>query len=114
MVLPPKEPEDPYSWITFVGEVDLWMSCGAHVWLVNGPRSTEDQSWDRMNEKAHCHIMGYINNHPDFVPQLHDNISAEAGILRSSMACLRVGLVHDPRKWWTAEQAVEFFNKLRG
>ncbi|VDO20404.1 unnamed protein product [Heligmosomoides polygyrus] len=58
--------------------------------------------------------MGYINNHLDFVPQLHDKIPAEAGILRSSMACLRVGLVHDPRKWWTAEQAVEFFNKLCG
>ncbi|VDO20406.1 unnamed protein product [Heligmosomoides polygyrus] len=42
LALPPKEPEDPYSWITFVGAVDLWMSCGAHVWLVNGPRSTED------------------------------------------------------------------------
>ncbi|VDL61775.1 unnamed protein product, partial [Nippostrongylus brasiliensis] len=113
VVLPPREPEDPYSWIPFVGAVDLWLACGAHVWLVNGPRSAEDQSWDRMNQKARSHVLSYIDHHPQFLEQLHDKTPPEAGILSASMACLKVGLVRDPRKWWTAPQAVEFYNKLR-
>ncbi|VDP45495.1 unnamed protein product [Heligmosomoides polygyrus] len=112
-VLPPREPEDPYSWIPFVGAVDLWLAYGAHVWIVNGPRSVEDQSWDRLNQKTRSHVLSYIDHHPEFLAQLHDKIPPEAGILKASMACLKVGLVRDPRKWWTTQQAVEFYNKLR-
>ncbi|VDO78406.1 unnamed protein product [Haemonchus placei] len=41
-VMPPKEPEDAFSWIQFTATVDLWLSYGAHVWMVNGPRSCDD------------------------------------------------------------------------
>ncbi|KAL6723814.1 hypothetical protein Aduo_018780 [Ancylostoma duodenale] len=113
LVLPPREPEDRYSWIQFVGALDLWLRCGAHVWVVNGPRSIEDNSWNRMNQKAREHMVGYLDANPDFLPQLHDLVPAEAGVLKASMACLKVGVVKDPRKRWDAPQALEFYGYLR-
>ncbi|VDO45798.1 unnamed protein product [Heligmosomoides polygyrus] len=113
LVLPPREPDDPYCWIPFVAALDLWLTCGAHVWIVNGPRSCEDASWDRMNESARHHMLGYLDFHPQFAMQVNDLIPSEPGVLRASMACLRVGVIQDPRKWMTARQALEFFNFLR-
>ncbi|VDL83425.1 unnamed protein product [Nippostrongylus brasiliensis] len=113
LILPPQEPEDPYSWIPFVAATDLWLTCGAHLWIVNGPRSVENASWDRMNETARLHVLGYMDGHSQFVPQLHDLIPAEPGVLLSSMACLKVGVVKDPRKWLTPGQALEFYEFLR-
>ncbi|KAL6724148.1 hypothetical protein Aduo_019063 [Ancylostoma duodenale] len=52
LILPPREPEDRYCWVQFVAAIDLWLTCGAHVFVVNGPRSGEINNWDRMNEKV--------------------------------------------------------------
>lgn len=112
IVLPPKEPDDSYSWIQLVSAVDLWFRCGAQIWMVNGPRSGEDGSWNRLNEKARGHVLGYLDHHPEFVAQWHDLVPAEAGRVKASMACLRVGLVHDPMKWWDVTSAMEFYGQL--
>ncbi|KAK6056783.1 zinc knuckle [Cooperia oncophora] len=111
-VMPPKEPDDSFSWIPFTAAIDLWLSCGAQVWMVNGPRSYDDGSWNRMNEKARSHILGYLNEHAGFVEQWHDLLPEEMGVWRASMACLRVGVVQDHRKWWEAPQALEFYGHL--
>ncbi|KIH63070.1 hypothetical protein ANCDUO_06636 [Ancylostoma duodenale] len=66
-----------------------------------------------MNQKAREHMVGYLDANPDFLPQLHDLVPAEAGVLKASMACLKVGIVKDPRKWWDAPQALEFYSYLR-
>ncbi|VDO92581.1 unnamed protein product [Heligmosomoides polygyrus] len=112
IVLPPKEPDDSYSWIQLVSAVDLWFRCGAQIWMVNGPRSGEDGSWNRLNEKARGHVLGYLDHHPEFVAQWHALVPAEAGRVKASMACLRVGLVHDPMKWWDVTSAMEFYGQL--
>ncbi|XGW28157.1 hypothetical protein V3C99_008173, partial [Haemonchus contortus] len=104
-VMPPREPEDAFSWIQFTAAVDLWLSCEAHVWMVNGPRSCDDGSWNRMNQRARTHILGYLDDHADFVKQWHDLLPEDVGVLKASMACLRVGLVEDPRKWWEVPRA---------
>ncbi|KAK6018546.1 zinc knuckle [Ostertagia ostertagi] len=111
-VMPPREPEDAYSWIQFTAAVDLWLSCGAHVWMVNGPRSCDDGSWNRMNQRARTHILGYLDDHADFAQQWHDLLPEDVGVLKASMACLRVGVVEDPRKWWEVPRALEFFDHL--
>ncbi|EYC14761.1 hypothetical protein Y032_0039g140 [Ancylostoma ceylanicum] len=106
LVLPPRELEDRYSWIQFVGALDLWLRCGSHVWVMNGPRPIENNGWNRMNQKAREHIVGYLDANPDFLPQLHDLVPAEAGVLKACVACLKVGVVKDPRKWWNAGAGV--------
>ncbi|KHJ81039.1 hypothetical protein OESDEN_19278 [Oesophagostomum dentatum] len=83
----------------------LWFSC----YLVNGPRSSDIHSWDRLNEKAHQHIHTCTDMHPDLLTQVHDLIPAEAGVMKRDMACLMVGVVEDPRRWWQVTQATEFF-----
>ncbi|VDO85689.1 unnamed protein product [Haemonchus placei] len=112
-VLPPKEPADPFSWLQFVNAINLWLTCGAHVIVVNGPRSSELNSWDRMNEKARNHLNGYVDTYPAFLSQLHYLIPSEPGVLSSAMACLKVGLVQDQKRWWAVDQAVEFYGFLR-
>ncbi|KAK6036274.1 hypothetical protein COOONC_26221 [Cooperia oncophora] len=113
LVLPPREPADPYSWLQFVNALNLWLSCGAHVIVVNGPRAVEENSWDRLNAKTRSHINGYVDTYPSFLNQIHCLVPAEPGILSSTMACLKVGVVHNPDRWWPVEQAVEFFEFLR-
>ncbi|VDO76537.1 unnamed protein product [Heligmosomoides polygyrus] len=112
IVLPPKEPDESCAWIQLVSDVDLWFRCGAQIWMVNGPRFGEDDSWNRLNEKARGHVLGYRDRHPEFVAQWHDLVPAEAGRVKASMACLRVGLVHDPMKWWDVTSAMEFYGQL--
>ncbi|KAL6737710.1 hypothetical protein Aduo_011329 [Ancylostoma duodenale] len=113
LVLPPREPEDRYCWVQFVAAVDLRLTCGAHVFVVNGPRSNEVNSWDRLNEKARQHLHTYLDTHPDLLPQLRDLVPAEPGVLRAGMACLMVGIVEDPHRWWSWAQATEFYRYLR-
>ncbi|KIH58474.1 hypothetical protein ANCDUO_11320 [Ancylostoma duodenale] len=113
LVLPPREPEDRYCWVQFVAAIDLWLTCGAHVFVVNGPRSNEVNSWDRMNEKARQHLQSYFDTHPDLLPQLRDLVPAEPGVMKSGMACLMVGVVEDPLRWWPWPQATEFYRYLR-
>ncbi|KAK5971671.1 hypothetical protein GCK32_006177 [Trichostrongylus colubriformis] len=112
-VLPPKEPTDPFSWLQFVNSLNLWLTCGAHVTVVNGPRSVELHSWDRLNEKARSHMTGYLNTYPAYMSRLHYLIPSEPGVLSPTMACLKVGVVHDPNRWWAVEQATEFYEFLR-
>ncbi|KAK6038313.1 hypothetical protein COOONC_24182, partial [Cooperia oncophora] len=114
LVLPPREPADPYSWLQFVNALNLWLSCGAHVIIVNGPRAVEENSWDRLNAKTRSHINGYVDTYPSFLNQIHCLVPAEPGILSSTMACLKVGVVHNPDRWWPVEQAVEFFEFSEG
>lgn len=113
LVLPPREPEDAYSWVPFMGAIDLWLTCGAQLWLVNGPRSCDDHSWDRLNGRVRSHLLSYADMHPEFLQQVHNLVPAEPGILKASMASLTVGVVSDPHRWWTWTQAVEFYAFLR-
>ncbi|KAK5969000.1 Integrase catalytic domain-containing protein [Trichostrongylus colubriformis] len=110
-VLPPKEPTDPFSWLQFVNSLNLWL--GAHVTVVNGPRSVELHSWDRLNEKSRSHMTGYLDTYPAFMSRLHYLIPSEPGVLSPAMACSKVGVVHDPNRWWAVEQATEFYESLR-
>ncbi|KAK6061638.1 hypothetical protein COOONC_00694 [Cooperia oncophora] len=80
----------------FVNALNLWLSCGAHVIVVNGPRAVEENSWDRLNAKTRSHINGYVDTYPSFLNQIHCLVPAEPGILSSTMACLKVGVVHNP------------------
>ncbi|KAK6033274.1 hypothetical protein OSTOST_00502 [Ostertagia ostertagi] len=105
LILPPKEPSNAYSWIQFANVLKLWLSCGTQI--------RRGRNLDRLNEKARCHLQGYMDAFPAFVSQIHDMIPAEPGVLKSSMACLKVGVVHDPERWWHVEQAMEFYNFLR-
>ncbi|VDO34909.1 unnamed protein product [Haemonchus placei] len=113
-VMPLREPEDVPSWIQFTAAVDLWLSCGTHVWMVNGPRSCDDVSWNRINQRARTHILGYLDDLADFVHQWHDLLSEDIGVLKASIAYLRVGLVEDPRKWWEVPRAMELYDLLQG
>ncbi|KAL6726737.1 hypothetical protein Aduo_008677 [Ancylostoma duodenale] len=90
LVLPPREPEDRYCWVQFVAAIDLWLTCGAHVFVVNGPRSNE----------IYC---------PSYVTWCRQ----KPGVMKSGMACLMVGVVEDPLRWWPWPQATEFYRYLR-
>ncbi|EYC46137.1 hypothetical protein Y032_0406g892 [Ancylostoma ceylanicum] len=113
LMLPLREPEDRYCWVQFAAVVDLWLTCGAHVLVVNGPRSNEVNSWDRMNEKARQHLRSYFDTHPDLLLQLRDLVPTEPGVTKSGMACSRIGVVEDPRRWWQWAQVTEFYRYLR-
>ncbi|VDO84455.1 unnamed protein product [Haemonchus placei] len=81
--------------------------------VVNGPRSSGLNSWDRRNEKARNHFNGYVDTYPAFLSQLHYLIPSEPGVLSSAMASLKVGLVHDQTRLWTVDQAIESYGFLR-
>ncbi|VDO47471.1 unnamed protein product [Heligmosomoides polygyrus] len=78
-----------------MGAIDLWRTCGAQLWLVNGPRSCDDHSWDRLNGPVRGHLLSYTDMHSEF---LHP-VPAEPGILKASMACLKVGVMSDSHRW---------------
>ncbi|KAL6724147.1 hypothetical protein Aduo_019062 [Ancylostoma duodenale] len=38
---------------------------------------------------------------------------AEPGVMKAGMACLMVGVVEDPHRWWAWAQATEFYRYLK-
>ena len=66
-----------------------------------------------MNENARKQIHGYADARPELLPQLHDFIPAEPGVMKVGMVCLMVGVVDDPRRWWNVTPATEFYKYLR-
>ncbi|VDO61997.1 unnamed protein product [Haemonchus placei] len=65
-----------------------------------------------MSKNERNHSNGYVDIYPAFLSQLHYILPLERRVLSSAMACLEVGLVHDGNRWWTVDQAIEFYGFL--
>ncbi|VDP37744.1 unnamed protein product [Heligmosomoides polygyrus] len=80
----------------FADEVDGSHRFMAGVWCTRLDREWSQicrgPNWDRLNQKRRSHVLSYIDHHPEFLAQLHDEIPPEAGILKASMACLKKDL----------------------
>ncbi|VDP39960.1 unnamed protein product [Heligmosomoides polygyrus] len=65
LVLPPEEPPKVTAWLALMSAIDLWVTCGVRVYIVNGPRTVNIVSWEHAMIKARGHVLSYLNSKPE-------------------------------------------------
>ncbi|RCN49896.1 integrase core domain protein [Ancylostoma caninum] len=111
LVMPSVEPK-PGSWLPLVHAVSMWLQCGTLVYLIAGPRSTDENSWYRVCHQARSHINGFLESHPELLPQVVDKLPVESGVVDPNSPCFAVAVLEDPNAWIAERHARMFYEYL--
>ncbi|EYC20218.1 hypothetical protein Y032_0022g514 [Ancylostoma ceylanicum] len=111
LVMPSVEPK-PGSWLPFVHAVSMWLHCGTRLYLIAGPRSTDENSWYRVCHQARSDIIGFLDSHPELLPRVVDKLPVESGVVDLTSPCFPIAVLEDPSAWIAERHARMFYEYL--
>ncbi|VDL69682.1 unnamed protein product [Nippostrongylus brasiliensis] len=90
IVLPAEEPRKVTAWLALLSAIDLWVTCGARVLLVNGPRSTNLISWEHVTQRMRSHLLSYISMRPERAELIIDLLQRDVGTVDTQAAWMAI------------------------
>ncbi|KIH67922.1 hypothetical protein ANCDUO_01746 [Ancylostoma duodenale] len=99
MVLPLEEPRKITMWLALMSAIDLWVSCGTHVYLVNGSRTQKLVTWKRVTMKVRSHVLTKVSDRPEHKDLVIDLLQQAAGTYDAPAAWTAVGVLSNDYEW---------------
>ncbi|KAK6018633.1 hypothetical protein OSTOST_15771 [Ostertagia ostertagi] len=113
LILPPEEPRKVTSWLAIMSAINLWTTCGTHVYLVNGPRTVNIVSWEHVTMKMRAHILSYVSEQPEHAQLIVDVLQQNIGVMDPRAAWAAVGVLKNATEWMSEESTRTFYQFLR-
>ncbi|RCN39743.1 hypothetical protein ANCCAN_14315 [Ancylostoma caninum] len=111
VLLPSLEPK-PGTWLPLVHAWNMWLHCGCRVFLIAGPRPQDENSWYRVATQARVHMNGFLECHPELVPQVVDKLIVENGVIDHNSPAYAVAVRDDNDAWLPERQMRLFYEYL--
>ncbi|KAK6031026.1 zinc knuckle [Ostertagia ostertagi] len=110
LILPPEEPRKVTSWLAIMSAINLWTTCGTHVYLVNGPRTVNIVSWEHVTMKMRAHILSYVSEQPEHAQLIVDVLQQNIGVMDPRAAWAAVGVLKNATEW--QEESTRTFHQF--